>query len=234
MRITRYGVREVIVSAAIFCLCVAACLFLFYQNDSIWFLLPIPLLTIVFGWVLWFFRDPSRVIPTTPGTILSPADGTITHLDVVDEPDYIVSKALRCSIFLSIFDPHLNRAPISGTIDFLQYRPGTFYDARSEDSLTKNENQDVGIIPSEAGGPSKVLVRQSSGAIARRIVCPVEKGQVLDRGERYGMIKFGSRTTLFMAHDTPIEWRVKIGDKVKAGETIIAVTGAAPDECTRQ
>lgn len=232
MRITSYGAKEFVICAVTFLLCFAVCLILVFQSGSNLFFLPICLLTVVFGWVVWFFRDPSRVIPVSPGLIISPADGIITHLDEADEPDFIGGKSPRCSIFLSIFDPHINRAPVSGRIEFLQFRPGSFHDARSEDSLTKNENQDVGLVPNEAGFPSKVLVRQSSGAIARRIVCQGKVGQDLTRGEQYGMIKFGSRTTLFIAPDTRIEWRVKIGDRVKAGETVLAIVPSVftPDE----
>lgn len=226
MRITRFGMKEIFISTSIFLLGCAVCTILFLLYASSWLLLPILLLATVFGWVLWFFRDPKRDIPGASGLIVSPADGVVTHLDTVTEPDYIGGQALRCSIFLSLFDPHLNRAPAAGTVEFLQYRPGAFHDARSENSLTKNENQDVGFVPSEANFPAKMLIRQSSGAIARRIVCPVEKGRVFTRGETYGMIKFGSRTTLFITCDREIEWKVNIGDPVKAGETVLAVVTA--------
>lgn len=229
MSITRFGIREVVVSSVLLGGISVSLFFLAVRYDIFWLLPVAALPLIVFGWVLWFFRDPSRVVPQSENIIVCPADGTVTHLDIAEEPDYIGGEALRCSIFLSIFDPHINRAPAVGKIEFLQYRPGAFYDARSEDSLVKNENQDVGIKPSETGFPSKILVRQSSGAIARRIVCPVEIGAELYRGEKYGMIKFGSRTTLFISPDAPIEWMVKVGDSVKAGETVIAriVTGDA-------
>ncbi len=127
------------------------------------------------------------------------------------------------------FDPHINRSPAAGRVEFLQYRPGAFYDARSKNSLTKNENQDVGIRTSEPGFPVKVLIRQSSGAIARRIVCRANKDMVLRRGQKYGMIKFGSRTTLFLPADSRVEWRVKIGDRVKAGETVLCSVLPAND-----
>lgn len=222
MKVTWYGIKEILVSAILLCGASAVLIYLSIQYDALWLLIPAALLILVFGWVLWFFRDPSRTIPAMPGIIVSPADGTVTHIDNAEEFDFIGGNALRCSIFLSLFDPHLNRAPVAGKVAFMQFRPGAFHDARSEDSLTKNQNQDVGLIPSEPGYPNKMLVRQSTGAIARRIVCPVSQGMELRRGDKYGMIKFGSRTTLFISQDKRIEWSVKVGDPVKAGETVLA------------
>lgn len=176
----------------------------------------------VFLWVLWFFRDPERIIPQESGILVSPADGTITHVDEVDEPSFIGGRALRCSIFLSIFSVHINRAPAAGKVAYLQFVPGEFFDARREESLTKNQNQDMGLETDEPSLPRRILVRQSTGAIARRIVCPLEIGKSLARGDRYGMIKFGSRTTMFIPADCKMAWTVKVGDTVKAGATILA------------
>ena len=222
MPLTPLGAKEIGISAAVFCVGSIIFISLFRHYHSYLYLIPLVPLVLVFAWVLLFFRDPPRTIPAEPGLIVSPADGTVTHLDTAPEPDYIGGEALRCSIFLSIFNVHLNRAPAPGRIEFMQFRPGAFFDARKEESLTKNQNQDIGIATSEAGLPSKMVVRQSTGAIARRIVCPVSKGMDVRRGEKYGMIKFGSRTTLFLSRDAKIEWRVKVGDPVKAGETVLA------------
>lgn len=227
MPFTLWGARELSVSAVLFAVGAVVCFALFRHYDSLWFLTPVLPLVVLFGWVLWFFRDPPRRAPEGPGLIVSPADGTVTHVDAADEGDYIGGRALRCSIFLSIFSVHINRAPAAGTVEFVRFRPGEFFDARLEESLAKNQNQDIGIAVSEAGMPSKMVVRQSTGAIARRIVCPVAVGEKLARGGKYGMIKFGSRTTLFLSPDAEIEWLVKPGDAVKAGETVLArVKGA--------
>lgn len=231
MRLTPLGTREVLVCAAIFCIGAIVFISLFRYYNSYWYLLPVLVLAILFGWVLWFFRDPPRQVPTEPGIIVSPADGVITHLDTAEEADYIQGDALRCSIFLSIFDVHLNRAPAEGKVEFVCFRPGEFFDARREESLTKNQNKDIGIRTTEPGMPSKMVVRQSTGAIAKRIVCPVQEGREVRRGEKYGMIKFGSRTTLFLSNDAVVEWRVAIGDKVRAGETVLAtVSGGNTDK----
>lgn len=223
MRLTPLGSREIFISAAVFCVGTIVLLTFSRHYNSFLYMIPVVPLALVFGWVLWFFRDPLRRVPNTPGVILSPADGTVTHLDEVEELEYINADARRCSIFLSIFDVHMNRAPAAGKVEYVQFRPGAFFDARREESLTKNQNQDVGFVPSEEGMPAKMLVRQSTGAIARRIICPVRSGMELRRGEKYGMIKFGSRTTLFLSKDVEIEWKVAVGDSVKAGETVLAI-----------
>lgn len=228
MPLTSFGAKEIAISAGAFCVLTLVFYNLYRIYQSPWFLVPIVPLAIVFLWVLWFFRDPSRPVPTGPGLIVSPADGTVTHLDEADEPDYIGGTARRCSIFLSVFDVHLNRAPATGVVEYIKFRPGSFFDARREESLVKNQNNDIGLAVAEEGSPSKMVVRQSSGLIARNIVCPVATGTRLRRGQRYGMIKFGSRTTLFLSKDADIVWQVKIGDTVKAGETVLAVVADVP------
>lgn len=223
MPFTFWGLREMTASAVVYIFMAALLVFfsrLFGVLWPMWFAVPFGAILL---WVFWFFRDPARTIPDGPGLVVSPADGVVTHLDEAEEPDFIGGRAGRCSIFLSVFDVHLNRSPVSGKVKFVRSRDGAFFDARREESLTKNQNRDVGIVCGEPGLPSKALVRQSTGAIARNIVCPVEPDRVLARGERYGMIKFGSRTTLFLSPDREVDWKVKVGDKVKAGETILAV-----------
>lgn len=222
MPLTSFGTREIAIGAGIFCLSTLVLVTLFRHYGSPWLLAPFIVLVPLFAWLLWFFRDPKREIPKEAGLIVSPADGLVTHVDEADEPDYIGGRARRLSIFLSVFDVHLNRAPAPGRVEHVQFRPGSFHDARREESLTKNQNQDLGLAVEEEGLPRRMVVRQSTGAIARTIVCPVEPGRKLKRGERYGMIKFGSRTTLFLSQDVEIEWLVKIGDRVKAGETPVA------------
>jgi phosphatidylserine decarboxylase len=227
MPLTPLGAREVGIGAVVFCVGAIICISLFRQSGSYWHLAPILPLAVLFAWVLWFFRDPPRRIPAEAGVIVSPADGVISHLDTTREDEYIGGEALRCSIFMSVFNVHINRAPSAGTVEFVKFRPGEFFDARREESLVKNQNQDMGIRTSEPGMPRKMVVRQSTGAIARTIVCPVREGMTLRRGEKYGMIKFGSRVTLLLSPDAAIEWRVNVGDSVKGGETILAVVKEA-------
>lgn len=168
-------------------------------------------------YVCWFFRDFERALPAEPGMV-SPADGVVTHVETVEEPEYLGGPALRISIFLSIFNCHVNRMPCAATVRWLDHRPGKYLDARNPQSAVENESQWLGL---ETDG-GKVLLKQISGAIARRIVCPVAVGDAFERGQRFGMIKFGSRTDLYLPAGAGYEAAVQVGDKVLCGQTVIA------------
>jgi len=178
-------------------------------------------LAIVLTWLLSFFRDPKRDIPTGSNLILSPADGTIADIEVVDEPNFMNGPATRIGIFLSIFNVHINRAPCAVKIENITYRKGGFINAMDSNCGKINESNNLSMVrlnePTE-----KIYVRQISGAIARRIVCDAQQGQEFTGGEIFGMIKFGSRTELYLPADSAAKILVKKGDKVKAGITILA------------
>ena len=176
----------------------------------------------VAGFLLWlfvisFFRNPPREIPVAPNILVSPADGVITHLEEVEETG--IGKAFRVSIFLSVFNVHVNRVPFAGTVTHVRYYPGAFLDARSSDCAKRNEQLWIDLIEKEKGFP--VRVKQIAGAIARRIVCQVGVGKFLRRGELYGMIKFGSRTDVLIPANLVEEVLVKVGSAVYGGSTII-------------
>jgi len=227
MRLTAYGTETILACLGLAALAAAACYGMGKLAGWPWLAWGGVVPAILFLWVLWFFRDPGRTPPDGTGLLVSPADGTVTHIDRVEEPDFIQGPAWRCSIFLSVFDVHLNRAPVGGTVAYLRHQAGQFVDARREDSAHRNEFQDLGLLPDDPALGGRVLVRQTAGKIARRIVCPAKEGDRLARGERYGMIRFGSRTTVFLPASDALEWRVKVGDKVKAGETVLAAAGGA-------
>ncbi|MCC6574551.1 MAG: phosphatidylserine decarboxylase family protein [Planctomycetes bacterium] len=166
-----------------------------------------------------FFRDPDRAAPGDEFTLVSPADGTITDVGSRNEPDYFKAEVQGVGIFLSVFDVHVNRSPLDGTVDFLSHREGKYLDARDPDCSTLNECQNIGA--KSKWGP-RFYVRQISGMIARNIVCPLQVGSALKRGERFGMIKFGSRTELYLDDAFEVEWKVKKGDKVLGGATVLA------------
>jgi phosphatidylserine decarboxylase len=225
MRLAKWGRREILYGLMAADMAVVLIILL-----AVWMgargclLLPLPLA--LFGWELWFFRDPVRVPPEGEGLLLAPADGTVTHIDEVRDPSVFGGEpAIRYSMFLSIFNVHLNRAPVAGEVTMAQHRPGGFLDARRGDSADVNERNDILLDTGDARCP-RVVVRQIAGKIARRIVCEAKPGDRLARGEVYGMIKFGSRTTLFFPAGTRLAWRVKVGDAVKAGETVLAVLEA--------
>jgi phosphatidylserine decarboxylase len=164
-----------------------------------------------------FFRDPERTTPGDKGIFVSPADGKVILIKDVYEKDYLKSDSKEISIFMSIFDVHVNRAPCDGTVNLVEHFPGQFLAAYKDAASIKNEN----TIMVLEGNDGNVLVRQVAGLLARRIVCKAKVGDVLRRGERYGMIKFGSRLDIYLPKD--IEIKVKLGDKVKAGETVIGI-----------
>lgn len=214
--LAKYGMREMIVSALL-CLVLGVALG--------WIMPWLALIPAIFYlWVLSFFRNPARTAPGGPDTVVSPADGKITFVGEVDEPEFIGGRALKISIFLSVFNAHLNRAPLSGRVAFLKYTEGKFINAMNEKSSQVNENNLIGVVCDEGPG-MKMLIKQVSGAIARRIVCDVTMDQPLERGQILGMIKFGSRTDLFLPLDggktfTP---SVNVGQAVKAGLSVLGV-----------
>lgn len=165
---------------------------------------------------LYFFRDPERAIPSGESLVVSPADGKIIGVDSVDHAPFIEGPAKRVSIFLSLFDVHINRAPIDGKVVYRSYNPGDFLPAYAPKASLKNEQNSIGI---EKDGV-KILVRQIAGVIARRIVCWKDIGDTVARGERFGLIRFGSRAELFLPIDSTIEARV--GQVVKGGSSVIA------------
>jgi phosphatidylserine decarboxylase len=172
-----------------------------------------------------FFRDPDRPLPGGAETLVSPADGTVTDVVELDEPLYLKERAVRIGIFLSVFDVHVNRSPSDGRVEWIEYRPGKFLDARKKECSTENEANWIGILGEGRGAPLRLAVKQISGAIARRIVCPLRPGDAVSRGVRIGMIKFGSRTELYI----PVSARATIlvcpGKKVRGGGTAVARLG---------
>ncbi len=179
-------------------------------------------LFVVWLWMISFFRDPPRRIPTGANALLSPADGTITFVGESSEPDFPGGKAFRISIFLSIFNVHVNRIPRTGRVLSVRYFRGAFLDARHAECATRNEQLWIDIEDNATGRPLRV--KQISGAIARRIVCWLKPSEKVFAGDRFGMIKFGSRTEVLLPVDTPIDVKVRVGDKVKGGATILLTT----------
>jgi phosphatidylserine decarboxylase len=177
--------------------------------------------------IVWFFRDPPREVPTAPGLVISPADGTVVLIEELEHDEFVGGPAVQIGIFLSIFNCHLNRAPVAGRVVGLRYRAGKYLNALRPESARLNEQ--LAVRMQETAAPyRRYVVRQITGAIARRIVCWLKPGDELGRGERFGMIKFGSRTELVMPREAGLAIRAKIGDKVKAGRSVLAEYAAAP------
>lgn len=164
----------------------------------------------------WFFRNPSRTVPQQPNVVVSPGDGKVIAIEEEFEPRYLKEKCIRVTVFLNVFDVHVNRMPCAGTVEGISYQPGQFLVASKPEATLHNEQNAV-MLKTAAG--TKVLCVQVAGLIARRIVCWVGQGDPVQRGERYGLIRFGSRMDTFLPLDSKI--RVAVGDRVKGGETIV-------------
>ncbi len=171
--------------------------------------------------IVWFFRNPPRRIPDAPGLVVSPADGKVVAIEEIEHDEFIGGSALQIGIFLSIFNVHINRAPVAGRVIGLRYRPGKYLNALRPESA--RENEQLAVRMQEEQSPfRRYIVRQITGAIARRIVCWLKPGDQLDRGEQFGMIKLGSRTELVLPREATLKLRVQLGDKVIAGTSILA------------
>jgi phosphatidylserine decarboxylase len=179
----------------------------------------VPVLLAVF--FLWFFRDPHRVIPADPGAVVSPADGKVTD---VSEIKVDRERFKRISIFLNVFDVHVNRSPIAGVVRAAHYKPGKFLNAMNPACAECNEQNTVTI----EGDGHTIIFKQIAGLLARRIVFTKEIGDRVERGERVGLIKFGSRTDVLLAPDTEIA--VEVGDRVRGGSSIIGFLNTKANE----
>jgi phosphatidylserine decarboxylase len=173
-------------------------------------------LTVLAVWVAYFFRDPERTGERGAKLVIAPADGKVVMISDVDEPAFLHGRATRVSIFMSVFNVHVNRYPVDGIVRYVHYNKGKFLNAAAEKSSLENEQMSIGI---ECGG-NRVLVRQIAGLVARRIVNYSREGEQVTQGERMGIIRFGSRVDVFLPTAAPI--RAKVGDVTSAGSTVIA------------
>jgi phosphatidylserine decarboxylase len=166
--------------------------------------------------ICWFFRDPDRVVPMHEGTVVSPADGKVIIVSPVEENPFIKEKCVKISIFMNVFNVHVNRIPHEGRVKGIDYFPGKFFSANLDKASKENERNSV-LIETEKG--KAVCMVQIAGLIARRIICGLREGDAVRRGERFGMICFGSRLDVYLPADAKIS--VSVGDKVRAGSSIL-------------
>ena len=180
-----------------------------------WYLAAVPLVIIAL-WVVYFFRDPERTGERGEKLVVSPADGLVVMISDVDEPSFIAGESTRISIFMNVFDVHVNRYPVNGVVRYLKYNKGLFLNAAHDKASLDNEQMSVGI----ESGSRKILVRQIAGLIARRIVNYARNGDAAEQGVRMGLIRFGSRVDVFIPPASLV--RVKVGDRTVAGTTVLA------------
>lgn len=212
--LARWGLSEVLLMAGPAGILAAALLWTPYWPAA---LLPAALALLV----LWFFRDPARRVPQEPGLYLAPADGKITDVTHFEHDAFLGGPAVRVGIFLSLLDVHVNRAPCHARVIALRYTPGKFLSALNPACATENESLWL-ALEEEAPPHRRLAVRQISGLVARRIVCQVRPGEVLLPGQKFGMIKLGSRTELWLPAREELEILVRPGNRVRGGETPLA------------
>ncbi len=203
----------------IYALSLLAVAFALVRFTGVWAWGMAPVLLAAF--FLWFFRDPRRTIPTGQGLIVSPGDGLVTETASINTPE---GARQRISILLSVFDVHVNRAPIGGTVSHVHYQKGQFLNAMNPASAERNEQSMVTLRGQGADEGFEVTFKQIAGLLARRIVCRCAEGQSFERGQRVGLIKFGSRVDVLLPANAVL--RVKVGERVKGGASILAAVAA--------
>ncbi|MGE5611410.1 MAG: phosphatidylserine decarboxylase [Bacillota bacterium] len=215
LRLTRHGIREMMIGSIVLG---AIALGLAY----VW--LPLAVLVLpVWIWLFAFFRDPERPVPTEPRIMVSPADGTVSDVTPLSHVQLLGEPAVRIGIFLSVFDVHINRAPCDGRVTTIKYQPGRFINALHHQQASEQNECNTLVLCDVADGQPLAMVKQIVGAIARRIVCTASVGDLLQRGQRIGMMKFGSRTELFIPTRLNPEVKVAVGQKVRGALDVIAV-----------
>jgi phosphatidylserine decarboxylase len=187
-----------------------AVLLVWVTKDWAWAVAPVLLA----AFFLWFFRDPKRTIPTAPGLIVSPGDGLVTETVTISTPE---GSRQRISIFLNVFNVHVNRSPIAGSLTRVRYQKGKYLNAMNPASADRNEQNAVTV----KGEGYEVTFKQIAGLLARRIVFNLSQGDTVERGQRVGLIKFGSRVDVLLPAEAAI--KIKVGDKVKGGSSVLAV-----------
>jgi phosphatidylserine decarboxylase len=212
--ITRYGI-EVVISVLLLSLVVILISIFFIKIDFIKYAL-IVLSSALLIFTVYFFRDPDRITPKGENLIISPADGKVIQIKDVYEDKYLKTDCTQISIFMSPLNVHVNRVAIDGTVEYFEHIPGKYMVAFAEKSSTLNERTLIGIN----NGKQKLLFKQIAGFIARRIVADLKVGMKVKAGERFGMIKFGSRVDVLIPKKSAI--RIKLNENVRAGETILA------------
>lgn len=217
--LTKYGWPQVVVYPVVIVAAMLGVALAGSAKLSVWAVVIVEtILATVLVWALMFFRDPHRQTPTDDTVLMAPADGKVTDVETLDETEFTTGPTMRIGVFLSIFNTHINRAPCDARIEKITYRKGRYVNAMNPLSSKVNESNAIAMV--RINEPKdRIVVRQISGAIARHIVCAAQQGQELARGERFGMIKFGSRTELYVPANERLKCMVRVGDTVKAGET---------------
>jgi len=220
-KLTRYGLKELVIATVcslVLCVVVAA----FAQRLPPWAIAPAlaPVL-IVYMWVLWFFRDPERIVPQGKGLFIAPADGRIADITNIGPDSELGRDGICIGIFMNIFNVHLSRCPVDAAVESVVHRPGAFLDVRDPHASERNESTTIRLKYEHQGAEHPVVFRQIAGLIARRIVTDLTQGQSVTRGQRVGMIKFGSRLELLVPNELVSKVCVEVGQISRGAETVL-------------
>lgn len=212
MNFAREGIPFILIALALAAAAMAGALV--RRSWPLWLLAFV--LTLLVLWVAYFFRDPERTGARGEQLVISPADGRVIEIVEVDEPAFLHGRAIRISVFMNVFNVHVNRYPVSGKVAYVHYNPGKFLNAAAEKASLENEQSSIGV----QAGKHRVLFRQIAGLIARRIVTYSREGDDAEQGERMGLIRFGSRVDVFVPVGSVV--KVTLGEKPSAGVTVLA------------
>ena len=227
--LTPYGRREIALATGITTMLCALTALIGWRVS--WWLLTVAAVPLaVWLWVLWFFRDPDRRAPAGEGLFVSPADGRVADITPVGPDSPLGCDGVRIGIFMDIFNVHVNRCPQACTVREISHHDGVFLDVRHPDAPMRNESATIVFGATTGGCEYQFVVRQIAGLIARRIVTDVTVGERLGRGQRIGMIKFGSRLELMLPAELACEVRVRVGDRVQAGLTVLAAAAKETED----
>jgi phosphatidylserine decarboxylase len=224
--LTRHGTLEMLIGTLVLLICII--LILVFAPGAWALLALVPALLLV--WLLAFFRDPERPIPSGQHLMVSPADGMVSDITELPRFDLLDGPALRIGIFLSVFNVHINRSPCDGRVIRVIYKKGKFINAMSHARASDENESNTIVIAGPDGEKPIAVVKQIVGLIARRIVCTAAEGQALARGQRIGMIKFGSRTELYIPMRLAPQARVRVGQKVRGGADVVVMLGSGGGE----
>ena len=220
IRLAKYGWREIaLCTAAAWTLGAVVVWASLTLSSAIWPAIVFP--AAFWAWVLWFFRDPQRAVPSDEGIFVSPADGRVADITPIGPASPLGCDGVKVGIFMSVFSVHVNRSPAEAHVDRIEHCPGVYLDARDPHASDRNESATVYLRHTRNGTEYPVVVRQIAGLLARRIVTDVVSGQVLARGQRIGMIKFGSRVELLAPRELVGEVAVHVGQHVLAGRSVL-------------
>ena len=230
MPLTKYGVRELLLMTLFIAGAMVAAVY--FASPWCWSLIAIVPLSAVWLWVLWFFRDPKRYPPQGEGLLISPCDGNVSDITPIGADSPLGEPGIRVGVFMNVFSVHVNRSPADVRVEHVEHIAGAFMDVRNPLAYERNESASIFVTMRMGAVEYPLVVRQVAGFVARRIVTDLREGQQLAAAERIGMIKFGSRCEILVPETLRPKVMVRLGDKVRAGESVLVMCQPAETAAT--